>query len=124
MNTLWSQLLPGSGRTDIIVTDSSLSLFQELLNRQLTLAEYLKIGQWARPDELANNPELKAFAELATQRGFTSIGSVTTAYKIAGLAGTDQSRISILRARDFSARQMKYDNVVLLEVSVQILGKN
>ena len=114
LNTLWSQLLPSSGRTDIIVSDSSLSLFQELLNRQLTLSEYLKFGQWARPEELANNPELKAFAELATQRGFTSIGSVTTAYKIAGLAGADKSRISILRARDFSVRQMKYDNVVLL----------
>ena len=114
LNTLWSQLLPSSGRTDIIVADSSLSLFQELLNRQLTLSEYLKFGQWANPDELANNPELKAFAELATQRGFTSIGSVTTAYKIAGLTGMDKSRISILRAREFTARQMKYDNVVLL----------
>ena len=96
------------------MSDSSLSLFQELLNRQLTLSEYLKFGQWARPDELTNNPDLKAFAELAAQRGFTSMGSVTIAYHIAELAGKDQGRISILRARDFDMRQMKYDNVVLL----------
>jgi hypothetical protein len=39
---------------------------------------------------------------------------VTTAYRIAQLAGRDQSHISIFSARDFNIRQMKFDNVVLL----------
>jgi hypothetical protein len=114
LNALWSQLLPRTGRTDIVVADSSLSLFEELLDRQLTLAEYLKPNQWMRANELSSNPDLKAFAQLAAQRGFTSMASVTTAYRIARLAGKDQSRISILRARDFNMPQMKFDNVILL----------
>src|SRR5205085_738346 len=38
---LWSQLLPPSGRTDIVISDSSLSLYEELLDRPLSLAEYV-----------------------------------------------------------------------------------
>ena len=97
VNALWSQLIPGSGRTDIIVSDSSLSLFQELRDRQLTLSEYLR-PDWTRAVELASNPELQAFAQQAAQRRFTSQANVTIAYRIAQLAGRDQSRISIFSA--------------------------
>ena len=48
LHSLWSELLPRQGNTDIVVTDSSLSLFQELLDRQLTLPEYLKPDLWAQ----------------------------------------------------------------------------
>lgn len=114
LNALWSQLLPRTGRTDVVVVDSSLSLFHELLDRQLTLSEYLNSGVWARADGLSSNPDLQAFAQRAAQRRFTSLASVTAAYRIAQLAGRDQSRISIFSARDFNIRQMKSDNVVLL----------
>ena len=114
LESLWSQLLPSTGRTDIVVADSSLSLFEELLDHQLTLSEYLKPNQWLTSGELSSNPELKAFAQLAAQRGFTSMASVTTAYRISQLVGRDQGRISILRARDFNMPQMKFDNVILL----------
>src|SRR5205823_1306714 len=48
------------------------------------------------------------------QRRFTSLGSVTTAYRIAQLAGKDRTHVNILAARDFNIRQMKSDNVILL----------
>lgn len=114
LHALWSQLVPSDGRTDIVVSDSSLSLFEELLDRQLTLAEYLKPGQWELPSDVAADSRLKAFANLTAQRGFTSMASVTAASRISQLVGIDQSRISILRARDFNMTQMKFDNVVLL----------
>jgi hypothetical protein len=114
LNALWSQLVTPTGRTEIVLPDSSLSLLHELLSRQLTLAEYLQTGQWVRPEELSSNPELKSFAELVARRGFTSMASVTAVYRIAQLVGSEQSRLSVLRARDFTIQQMKYDNVVLL----------
>lgn len=113
--SLWSQLLPVSGRTDIVVADSSLSLFEELLDHQLTLAEYLKLDQWSTDPSLPPDPRLRAFAELAAQRGFTSMASVTAVSRITQLAGgKGQNLISILRARDFNMTQMKFDNVILL----------
>jgi hypothetical protein len=112
--SLWSQLLTRGGGTDIVVTDSSLSLFQELLDHQLTLAEYLNLPGWSQAEALSKDPRFQKFAQTAAQRRFTSIGSVTTAYRIAKLAGRDQNRVSIFSARDFNVRQMKFDNVVLL----------
>jgi hypothetical protein len=112
--SLWSQLLSRNGGMDVVVTDSSLSLFQELLDHQLSLSEYLNLPSWSRAEKLASQPEFQKFAQTAAQRRFTSIGSVTTAYRIAKLAGRDQSKVSIFSARDFNVRQMKFDNVVLL----------
>jgi hypothetical protein len=114
LHALWAQLLPRDGRTDIVVTDSSLSLFQELLDRQLTLSDYLKPELWAQASGLASNPALRSFAQQAAQRRFTSLASVTTASRIAQLAGQDRSHVSILSARDFNIRQMSADNVILL----------
>ena len=114
LRALWWQLLPRDGATDIVVTDSSLSLFQELLDRQLTLSEYLKPDLWAQATGVSSNPDLQSFAQRAAQRRFTSLGGVTTAYRIAQLAGKDRGHVSIHSARDFNIRQMKSDNVILL----------
>jgi|1186.fasta_scaffold51399_2 hypothetical protein len=114
LRALWSPLLQAPGRTDIVVADSSLSLFQGLLDRQLSLAEYLKPDLWTRADPLASEPVLQRFAQRAAQSRFTSLATVTAAYRIAQLAGRDQSRISFVYPRDFNIRQMKSDNVVLL----------
>lgn len=114
LNALWSQLLPAQGRTDVVVPDSSFSLFQELLDRQLTLSEYLNPEPWMTANRLALNPDLQAFARRAAQQRFTSMASVTLIFRIAQLAGDDPSRVSISSARDFNVHQMKADNVILL----------
>ena len=116
LQALWAQLLPhsGAGRTDIVIADSSLSLFQELLDRQMTLAEYLNSDRWMQASQLNSDPKLQDFAHKAAQRRFTSLASVTAVYRIGQLAGRDQSRISFFSARDFNIRELKSDNVVLL----------
>jgi hypothetical protein len=118
LNALWSQLLRPGSRTEVVVVDSSLSLFQELLPHQLTLPEYLQPDIWMRGDSLSSNPKLQAFVQRTAQRRLTSLGSVTTAFRIAQFAGSTQARISVVTARDFNIRQMKSDNVVLLGSSI------
>jgi len=113
LNALWGPILAPNGRTDLVVSDSSLSLFQELLDRQLTLSEYLK-PDWARAEQLASNPQLQDFAKRAAQRQFTSLANVTFAYRAARLTGRDPGKISVFSARGFNIRQMQSDNVVLL----------
>jgi hypothetical protein len=111
LNALWAQMMPPNGRTDLVVTDSSLSFFQELLPRQLTLAEYLHPETWTTIGKLDSNPELKAFAQRAAQHRFTSLANVTFAYRLARVGG---NRVSLFSARDFNIRQMQSDNVILL----------
>jgi len=124
LNALWAQLLPSNGRTDLVVTDSSLSFFQELLPRQLTLAEYLHPETWSMIAKLDSNPELRSFAHRAAQHRFTSLANVTFAYRLAKLGG---NRVSLFSARDFNIRQMQSDNVILLGSTranpwVEVLG--
>jgi len=114
INALWSPLLAGPGAAQIVMADSSLSLFQGLLERQLTLGEYLKPDLWTQAEGLRSNPGLQAFAQRSAQQRFTSLATVTAAYRIAQVAGGDPSRISFVFPRDFNIRQMKSDNVVLL----------
>lgn len=111
LNALWGQMLPANGRTALVVTDSSLSFFQELLSRQLSLAEYLKPDTWTKGAGMEGNPELQEFAQRAVQHRFTSLANVTIAYRLARLGG---NRLSLFSARDFNIRQMQSDNVILL----------
>ena len=111
---LWGQLLSPTARTDIVVSDSSLGLFQELRERQISLADYLKPDIWGQAREAAGDPKFQDFAQRAIERQFTSLANVTAAYRIGQVADRAQSRVSIFSAREFNIREIKFDNVILL----------
>lgn len=118
IKALWSQLLPRGGRTDVVVTDSSLSQYEEASPRQITIQEYLQGDFWSRNGALTPNRELQSFVERMGRRQLTSIASVTTAFRVAELAGSGQARVAIVFPRDFNIGQLKTDNVVLLGSSI------
>lgn len=114
LRALWGQLLSPGTRSDVVVTDSSLSFFQELLDHQLTLSEYLHADNWTSAPSLASDPQFQAFAQRAAQHRFTSLANVTFAYRLATLAGPAAGSVSLFSARAFNIRQMQADNVILL----------
>ena len=114
LKALWSQLLPRGGRTDVVVTDSGLSLFWEMQPRQPTLQEYLDKNFWTRNDLPASNPDLRRLVERMGQRRLSSFGSLAAAFRVTELAGSSQTHVSISSPRDFNIHHMKTDNVVLL----------
>lgn len=114
LNALWSQLIRKDIRTDIVVTDSSLGLIQDLIGRPIPLAEYVHPDEWGRADALHGKPEAQEAARLAARRHYTSFANVNLARRILSLAGDDQFRIAVQFAREFGVRQMKADNVILL----------
>ncbi len=92
LESLWSQLLPSTGRTDRRRRFEPQPI-RRASGSSTYSSEYLKPNQWLTSDELSSNPELKAFAQLAAQRGFTSMASVTTAYRISQFVGTETEPI-------------------------------
>ncbi len=112
VNALWSQLVREGESTDIVLTDSSLGLLQDLLGRPIGLSEYLQPETW-RVDSLAARPELQTVARLAAHRRYTSLANVNITRRIQTVAG-DQGQLTAVFARDFNIRQMKSDNVVLI----------
>jgi hypothetical protein len=113
VNALWSQLIRKGESTDIVLTDSSLGLLQDLLGQAIGLSEYLQPETW-RLDSLAARPELQTVARLAAHRRYTSLANVNITRRIQSVASADQGQLTTVFARDFNVRQMKSDNVVLI----------
>jgi hypothetical protein len=113
LNALWSQLIRKDMRTDVVVTDSSLGLIQDLIGHSIPLADYVHPDVWGQVEELKGRPEAQEAARLAARRHYTSFANVNLARRILSLAGDDQNRIGVHFAREFGARQMKADNVIL-----------
>ena len=113
VNALWSQMVRKGESTDIVLTDSSLGLLQDLVGRAIGLSEYLQPETW-RLDSLAARPDLQMVARLAAHRHYTSLANVNITRRIQTVAGAEQGQLRAVFARDFNIRQMKSDNVVLI----------
>jgi hypothetical protein len=112
---LWSNLFSPSQPTRIVVSDSSLSLYEDLLGRQFTLSEYLAAhNQSAADKSLAGDPQLAGFARLAFGRVLTSKASTTIVSRIADLRSGRGSGIIVETPKDFSMNGMKAGDVILL----------
>lgn len=111
---LWRSLFSASRPTSIVVSDSSLSLYEDLLGRQLSLADYLTAHNQGQDPSLVANPALGGFARLVFGRGLTSRASISTVYRIAELKGHEASGLNVVRPLDFTMNSMKFGNVVLL----------
>ncbi len=114
LTALWSNLFSPSRPTSVVVSDSSLSLYEDLLGRSLSLADYITAHSEAEDRFIVSNPALSQFARLTFGRGLTSRASTSTVYRIAELKDHDASGLLIVRPKDFSVDTMKFANVVLL----------
>lgn len=114
LTALWTNLFSASRPTSIVVSDSSLSLYEDLLGRQFSLADYLTAHSRGQDPSLAADPALGRFARLVFGRSLTSGASVGTVYRIAELKGHEASGLHIFQPRDFTISSMKFGNVVLL----------
>jgi hypothetical protein len=111
---LWSTLFSPSRPTSVVVSDSSFSLYQDILGRQLSLADYLAAHGSGEDPSLASNPELSRFARLTFGRALTSRASISTVYRIADLKTPRPLGMLIVRPNEFNMDSMKFANVVLL----------
>lgn len=114
VTALWSGLFSPSRPTSVVVSDSSLSLYEDLLGRPLSLADYITAHSDAEDRFIVSNPALSKFARLVLGRGLTSRASTSTVYRIAELKNHDASGLLMVRPQDFSIDTMKFANVVLL----------
>ncbi len=98
----------------MVLSDSSLGLMEDLIGRTVPLSEYVHPDIWRLAPSLASRPDAQFAARLAGRRSHTDMASVNVARRVLALAGIDQGRVALYFARDFTLRQMKSDNVVLL----------
>jgi hypothetical protein len=114
-NALWSRLIRTGQTTDIVLTDSSLGLTQDLMGRAIPLSEYLRPNIWQQAPGLAGQPDAERAARFVARRRHTDMASVNASRDILALvSSTAHARVSFCFARDFDLQRMKTDNAILL----------
>jgi hypothetical protein len=106
LNLLWTRMFARNQGTEIVLADSNLSLFQDLLRKPISLQEYIQhnyllMGTGTTPS-------------LLMTRRYTSTADVDVLRRTLLLAGADSNRLEVTFARDFAPDDLKKRNVILV----------
>jgi hypothetical protein len=111
----WSQVFRPDRPTDIVLDDAAVGLYQELTGKSLALSDYFD------RDYLRSLPEAAAAAGLDRSaassivlRRHSNFADANFLWKLLQLPGVDQRHANLRFARDYSFRELKADNAVLL----------
>jgi hypothetical protein len=110
---LWRQLSVPGQQTDVVLADSNVALLQDLAGRSLTLADYIGGAYMRWANEFPEGSEMRRILSATAGRPHTSLADVSMV-KRALLYSGDPQRVAIYLARNFSARNLSTDNVLLL----------
>jgi hypothetical protein len=101
----WGEVFRPNQATDVVLDDATLSLYQELTGRTVSLSQYFD-RSYLRDAAPAENT-------LALRRQ-SSFADVTFLWKLFQFAGPRARDTAVMFARDYSFRNLKNDNAVLL----------
>jgi hypothetical protein len=105
----WSQLFRPGQRTQIVMGDANLSLFQDIIGHSIGVSEYAS-GRWKVAEDRAHRAPSSQIARMVTDRRFTSFADAVMAHRF--LAMDSISVGQIVFSREFQARNLLSDNVV------------
>jgi hypothetical protein len=107
----WSRFTRADRRLDIVLADSNLSLVEDLLHRPISLDAYVN-RTYFKEIEALPDPAMREGAGKIMMRQHTSLADAALLRKVLRLTG-DSERTSVIFARDFHARYLKTDDVIL-----------
>ncbi|HZR28051.1 MAG TPA: hypothetical protein VFA71_04670 [Terriglobales bacterium] len=111
----WSQLFTPGKPADIVLDDASLGFFQELTAHPIALKEYYDRSYLQSVEQSAATAKLdRDFAEPLVLKRQSNYADVALLWKLAQLSGALQGNGKVQFARDYSFREIKADNVILL----------
>lgn len=110
LGLLWSRMFSGQQPTEIVFADSSLSLFQDLLRRPVSLQDYIRHNYLLMPGDSPNKHAL----EVLMTRRYTSTADIDILRRTLPIAGMENAHMDAIFARDFSPNDLKQRNVILV----------
>jgi hypothetical protein len=105
VRAFWAEVFRPAQPTDIVMDDATLSLYQELSGRSVSLSQYFD-RSYLRDAALSENT-------LALRRQ-SNFADVTFLWRLFQFAGPKARDTAVMFARDYSFRNLKNDNAVLL----------
>lgn len=107
----WSGFLDSNKPTDIVMSDSSFSLVQDLFQRSFTLQEYLSRSYITELNRLPGNQSSQA--EFVAGREITSEGEVQLVRRLTAL-DPPHTKMRVYNAHEYMSDLLRQDNVILL----------
>jgi len=111
----WSQIFRPDKPADIVLDDAALAFFQELTSHQVALSEYFDRSYLRTLDDSAVTAKLgRNIAGPLVLKRYSSYAGAALLWRLAQTAGALQSEAKIHFARDYSFREVKAGNAILL----------
>lgn len=111
----WSQVFQSNRSTDLVLGDATLALFEERTGRPVQLSEYFDrsyLNKAGDPETAGKmDPDLAKVLLLKRQ---TNYGDVALLAQMTDIAHAEQSDTKVRFAREYSFREIKADNAILL----------
>jgi hypothetical protein len=111
----WSQILNPDRRTDLVVDDAAVALYQELTGHEISLNEYFDRSYLRSLAAVAGaaglDPQIATSMILRRQSSFAD---TSFSWKLLQLAAGQNSRPNLRFARDYTFRDLKANNAILL----------
>ena len=114
VDLLWQQMFGNGEHTYLVLSDSNLTLFQDLIKYQLTPTEYETQQFPALADERLHDPVSRDIARRLMIREYTSITDASLVHRIGVLNALHQIPTDVILARDASPRHFTSHNVILI----------
>src|SRR5438270_4200203 len=111
----WSQIFQPNRTTDLVLGDAALALYEERTGKIVALSEYFDRSYINVANDQANSGKLDPdVAKILLLKRQTNYGDVALLGPLTELAHQAQSDAKVRFARDYSFREIKTDNAVLL----------
>ena len=104
---LWRQFFAANRETDLILADSCISLFTDIVDRPVTLQEYLDRSYMLGATAPEQNAERRRDLELLLTRRYTSMADVLTVQRTTSLGALDRKAVSLYFARDYPSQRLR-----------------
>ena len=115
VNQLWSQVFQKGKPSDVVLGDASLATFQEKTNRTIPLSEYFDRSYLNTVQDQAIAAKVDPdFAKVLLLKRQSNYGDVALLARLTDMARAVQGDTKVRFARDYSYRELKSDNAVLL----------
>ena len=112
VNRVWRDMF-GNRHTYVVVSDGTLTMFQDLLHRQLTPTQYQRQQFTVLAEEQVKDPVMLDMARRLMNRQFTPIADVGLAQRVSRLNAAHGIPSEVLFARSAGTQHFKSHNAIL-----------
>ncbi len=109
----WSQFFASGQQVDIVTADTSYALAEDILQRPISLDDYLDYNYKRYANLPGVTPETRDALNLVLDRNTGSVGDFEAAERVLDL-GAHAPSLRLASARSYTASNIKHDNVILI----------